>query len=152
MFAHRIISRSFTVRKWIIIISRLTDQTTLWGYRNVLHACIRIISSARQQVSTAIRIIFSFLITSLNFMTYINYNWQYIYMFKLEFRRNFERIHVQNTRNRSTLNPSFARLSLTQHSLSFSAVSLWNDLPEKANKSVHIYIYYNILFRHILPK
>ena len=30
MFAHRIFSRAFTVRKWILIISRLTDQTIRW--------------------------------------------------------------------------------------------------------------------------
>ena len=33
MFAHRIFSRAFTVRKWILIISRLTDQTILCCFR-----------------------------------------------------------------------------------------------------------------------
>ena len=35
-----------------------------------------------------------------------------IYKYKLESRRNFEGVHVHSTRNRSTLNPSFARLIL----------------------------------------
>ena len=33
MFAHRIFSRAFTVRKWILIISRLTDQTTKGSFK-----------------------------------------------------------------------------------------------------------------------
>ena len=48
----------------------------------------------------------------------------------MESRSVFVRGHFHDTRNRSDLNPSFARLTLTQHSLSVSAINFWNQLPD----------------------
>ena len=53
-----------------------------------------------------------------------------IYVFKIKSRSVFVRGHLYDTRNRSELNPSFARLTLTQHSLSVSAINIWNQLPD----------------------
>ena len=38
--------------------------------------------------------------------------------------------HVYSTRNRDNIAPMFQRLSLTQHSVSYSGPHIWNSLPE----------------------
>ena len=55
------------------------------------------------------------------------------------FRQNFvhkskqihSRHHSYNTRTRNTLNHVFCRTSITQHSLSFSAPNVWNEIRDK---------------------
>ena len=56
----------------------------------------------------------------------------HIYIYKLESRSNFERVHLHNTRNRSTLNRNICLSHLTQDSALFGSVNLWNDLPKNA--------------------
>ena len=42
---------------------------------------------------------------------------------------DYLREHDHNTRGRSSLRPTFQRLTITQHSLSFSAPQVWNQIP-----------------------
>ena len=56
-------------------------------------------------------------------------------MFKMDPRNNFERDHIYDKRNISALIPSFSRLTLTQNSLSVSAVNFWNELPTDIKES-----------------
>ena len=58
-----------------------------------------------------------------------------IYMFKMDPRNNFERVHIYDTRNRSAFVPSFARPTITQNSLSVSAGNFWTDLPTDIKES-----------------
>ena len=58
-----------------------------------------------------------------------------IFVYKLESRSEFTRNHDYFTRNRDSLLPSRARLTITQRSLSFSAISFWNELPDRIKES-----------------
>ena len=55
---------------------------------------------------------------------------QSVFMYKSN-RTDFSRDHSYNTRNRNTLNPLFCRTTITQHSLSFSAPTVWNEIPDR---------------------
>ena len=53
-----------------------------------------------------------------------------IHMFKLKLRGNAPpRNHNLNTRFRDLALPSYQRLTLTQHAVSFAAPKIWNSLP-----------------------
>ena len=75
-----------------------------------------------------------------------------IYMFKMDSRNNFERVHIYDTRNRSALLPSFARLTLTQNSLSVSAVNFWNELPNDIKESRSLPMFKNGVKKFLLSK
>ena len=60
----------------------------------------------------------------------INKFQQSVFMYKSN-RTNFSRNHSYNTRTRNTLNPIFCRTSIFQHSLSFSAPNVWNEIPNR---------------------
>ena len=75
-----------------------------------------------------------------------------IYMFKMDPRNNFERVHIYDTRNRSAFVPSFARPTITQNSLSVSAVSFWNDLHTDIKKSRSLPMFINRMKKFLLSK
>ena len=50
-------------------------------------------------------------------------------------QNNFDRTHDFNTRNRNLLLPNFQRLTTTQQSLTFTAPSIWNQLPDELKSS-----------------
>ena len=61
-------------------------------------------------------------------------------MYKLELAKfifnsnsnpNLSRNHRYLTRNRNLLLPTYQRLTITQHSVFFKGVNLWNDLPSQ---------------------
>lgn len=58
-----------------------------------------------------------------------------VYVYKLDSRDAYVRTHDHHTRNRSDLIPSYARLTSTQKSLSFSAINFWNTLPDHIKNS-----------------
>ena len=64
-----------------------------------------------------------------------------IYVYKLDSRDIYLRTHDHHTRNRTDLVPSYARLTSTQKSVSFSAISFWNTLPDhiKTSQSLPIF-------------
>ena len=64
-----------------------------------------------------------------------------IYVFKLDSRDVYLRTHDYNTRNRSNLLPSQARLTSTQKSVSFSAINFWNTLPDHIKTSHSLSIF-----------
>ena len=66
-----------------------------------------------------------------------------VYVYKLESVSEFTRNHDHNTRFRANLIPSFSRLTLTQHSLSFSAINFWNTLPNHIKQSRSLSIFKN---------
>ena len=57
------------------------------------------------------------------------------YVYNLESVTEFTRTHDHDTRFRANLRPSYSRLTLTQHSPSFSAINLWNTLPDPIKQS-----------------
>ena len=67
-------------------------------------------------------------------------------------RNKFERVHIYDTRNRSALLPSFARLTLTQNSLSVSAVNFWNELPNDIKESRSLPMFKNGVKKFLLSK
>ena len=73
-----------------------------------------------------------------------------IFMYKMEFDETYIRSHSHFTRNRSDLNPSYARLTSTQKSLSFSAVNFWNQLPDFVTNSQSLPIFKTKLKKFLL--
>jgi exonuclease III len=54
-----------------------------------------------------------------------------IHAYKINVNNNFNNFtHNYNTRNRNYAIPSYQRLALTQHSVSFAAPKVWNSLPD----------------------
>ena len=58
-----------------------------------------------------------------------------IYMYKNRNSLTYNRNHHYNTRLRQNLLPSFRRLTSTQHSLSYTAPTVWNNLPDEVKNS-----------------
>ena len=56
-----------------------------------------------------------------------------------------ERSHSHRTRFRHHFLPPFSRLSLTQHSISFRAISFWNNLPDSIKNSPSLFSFKNRL-------
>ena len=54
-----------------------------------------------------------------------------IYMFKQANLTQFHRDHNYSTRNSHLLLPTYRRLSLTQHSITYTGPSIWNSLPSE---------------------
>ena len=70
----------------------------------------------------------------------------------MDSRNNFERVHIYDTRNRSDLIPSFARLTLTQNSLSVSVMNFWNELPTDVKESRSLPMFKNRVKTFLLGK
>ena len=88
---------------------------------------------------TAIRLVFNvaylehtnplfFIFRSLKLIDIYNYNLG-ILVFQNKVLNVFHRNHNYSTRNRDSLTTEFQRLSITQHSVSFSAAGFWNKIP-----------------------
>ena len=58
-----------------------------------------------------------------------------VFMFKNSNLEVFYSNHDYNTRNRDQPNPTFQRLTLTQHSIFFNGPRLWNSIPENIRES-----------------
>ena len=53
-----------------------------------------------------------------------------LYMYKSQTESLQTRQHRYETRNRDFIRPTFHRLTLSQHALSFKGPSVWNSLPD----------------------
>merc|ERR1712148_23088 len=62
-----------------------------------------------------------------------------IYMFKNI--ASFRPIHNLNTRSRDLALPSFNRLTLCQHSITFNGPKIWNDIPSDLRNLVSLNIF-----------
>ena len=56
-------------------------------------------------------------------------------MYNMKNKDQFLRTHSYATRNRDLLYPSFARLNVSQRSLKFSPINIWNELPDQVKNS-----------------
>ena len=65
---------------------------------------------------------------------------QAVYMYN-SISNRYIRDHSHNTRNSSNLIPSYQRLSVTQHSLSYVAPTIWNSLPDFVKKSKDLVVF-----------
>ena len=75
-----------------------------------------------------------------------------IYIYKLESRSEFTRNHDHNTRNRNNLLPSQARLTVTQRSLSFCAINIWNSLPNQIKESPSLPSFKKRITNHLVSQ
>ena len=58
-----------------------------------------------------------------------------LYMYDLESPSQFIRSHEYSTRNNSELRPGYARLTLTQNSMSVVGPNIWNTIPDDIKNS-----------------
>ena len=72
------------------------------------------------------------------------------YMFKSDNFENYTSSHTYSTRSSNLLNPHYQRLSVTQHSLSYSGPSLWNTLPSTVKSSCSLLSFKSKLKHHLI--
>ena len=68
-----------------------------------------------------------------------------IHMYKNRNAQLYDRSHHHNTRQRHDLLPSYHRLTITQHSLSYSGPQVWNSLSDELRNSRSLPIFKNHL-------
>ena len=62
----------------------------------------------------------------------------------------FVRNHNYNSRYRNLLNPPFARLSLSQNSVYFAGIQIWNSIPQPIQNSTSISLFKRHLKSHLI--
>ena len=75
-----------------------------------------------------------------------------LYMYKFKDSPQFVRAHNLNTRNSSFLVPSFNRLDLCQHSITFTGPTFWNELPQYLKELDTISKFKWAVMQHILDQ
>ena len=74
-----------------------------------------------------------------------------IYMFKKKLRNNLPSIqHNYNTRGSNSVPPRFQRLTVTQHSVEYSAPHFWNSLPGDVKNASSLSTFKTALKTHLL--
>ena len=75
-----------------------------------------------------------------------------IYMFKARSRGEFTVEHGLNTRNRNLAHPTFHRLDLSQHAVSYAGPKAWNSLPINIQGQVKLGPFKRLVKQHLISQ